>query len=191
MVPLESLTLRRKNGLHTSSGWAITSSLMMSKTRPRRGQSAQQLWTQYLPNCSPTVRSNQAQYPDLRKGCGKSNCTLLSKPKDMVQRCKFNARVRQPEKVSLPSVQSCAASRSTVISKTPPENMLRDRLVCGIADRAMQQRLLSEPNLTFKKAYDLAVLMESVSKDTTQLHLSRVLKYILYKNLRHVVHRQS
>ena len=49
------------------------------------------------------------------------------------------------------------------------ENMLRDRLVCGIADRAMQQRLLSEPNLTFKKAYDLAVLMESVRKDTTQL----------------------
>ena len=38
MVPLESLTLRRKNGLHTSSGWASTSSLMMSKTRPRRGQ---------------------------------------------------------------------------------------------------------------------------------------------------------
>ena len=41
--------------------------------------------------------------------------------------------------------------------------------MCGISDRAMQQRLLSEPNLTFKKAYDLAVLMESVRKDTSQL----------------------
>ena len=92
------------------------------------------------------------------------------KPKDMVQRCKFNARVRQPgESISTFCAELRSLAEHCNFEDAALENMLRDRLVCGIADRAMQQRLLSEPNLTFKKAYDLAVLMESVRKDTTQL----------------------
>ena len=92
------------------------------------------------------------------------------KPKDMVQRCKFNARVRQPgESISTFCAELRSLAEHCDFEDAALENMLRDRLVCGISDRAMQQRLLSEADLTFKKAYDLAVLMESVRKDTSQL----------------------
>ena len=74
----------------------------------------------------------------------------------MVQRCKFNARVRQPgESISTFCAELRSLAEHCNFEDAALENMLRDRLVCGIADRAMQQRLLSEPNLTFKKAiYD-------------------------------------
>ena len=37
------------------------------------------------------------------------------------------------------------------------DEMLRDRVVCGINQERWQKRLLSEPGLTFKKAYEIAV----------------------------------
>ena len=68
------------------------------------------------------------------------------KPKDMVQRCKFNARVRQPgESISTFCAELRSLAEHCNFEDAALENMLRDRLVCGIADRAMQQRLLSEP----------------------------------------------
>nr|XP_037270566.1 uncharacterized protein LOC119162201 [Rhipicephalus microplus] len=49
--------------------------------------------------------------------------------------------------------------------KQPPlDIMLRDRLVFGISDSIVQQRLLAEKNLTFETAYDLAVTAESAAK---------------------------
>lgn len=44
--------------------------------------------------------------------------------------------------------------------------MLRDRLVCGIANVHMQKRLLAEPNLTLKKAVELALGMEAAVKNS-------------------------
>ena len=49
------------------------------------------------------------------------------------------------------------------------EDMLRDRLVCGIHDIRIQRRLLAEPNLTFKKALELAIALETVDRDTKDL----------------------
>ena len=39
---------------------------------------------------------------------------------------------------------------------TALDDMLRDRLVCGINDSAIQRKLLSERNLTFDKALEMA-----------------------------------
>ena len=36
------------------------------------------------------------------------------------------------------------------------EVMIRDRLVCGINDGAIQKRLLAEPKLTYAKAVEIA-----------------------------------
>ena len=47
--------------------------------------------------------------------------------------------------------------------------MWRDRLVCGINDSRIQRRLLSELNLTFQKAFDLALAMEIADKDTQDM----------------------
>ena len=53
-----------------------------------------------------------------------------------------------------------------------PENMLRDRLVCGIASSAIQRRLLAELDLTLKKAQDLAQAIESADKGSTEIFAS-------------------
>lgn len=42
------------------------------------------------------------------------------------------------------------------------DTMLRDRLVCGIQDDAIQQRLLAEPSTT---AFELAQSKEAAAKD--------------------------
>ena len=47
--------------------------------------------------------------------------------------------------------------------------MLRDRLVCGIADKGLQRRLLAEPELTFKKALQLAQAQETAEEGTKQI----------------------
>lgn len=49
------------------------------------------------------------------------------------------------------------------------ENMLRDRLVCGINNDAIQRRLLSEAELTFKKAMELALGMETAAKNMKEI----------------------
>ena len=42
--------------------------------------------------------------------------------------------------------------------------MLCDRLVCGINDSRIQRCLLAEPDLNYKKAYELALALEAADK---------------------------
>ena len=63
------------------------------------------------------------------------------------------------------------------------EEALRDRLVCGLANESIQKRLLTEANLTLKKALELSLGMELAAKDATELQnkgatgLNRVAKH--------------
>ena len=47
--------------------------------------------------------------------------------------------------------------------------MLRDRLVCGVRYVGIQKRLLAEKDLTYEKAYELALTMEAAERDTKDL----------------------
>eukprot|EP00731_Ephydatia_muelleri_P010408 Em0005g994a len=47
---------------------------------------------------------------------------------------------------------------------------LRDRLVCGMQNGAVQKRLLGKADLTFAKALEVAELEEMVTRDEAQLH---------------------
>ena len=47
--------------------------------------------------------------------------------------------------------------------------MLRDRLVCGVEDSRIQRRLLAEPELTFDKAFEIAMASESAEKNVKDL----------------------
>lgn len=49
------------------------------------------------------------------------------------------------------------------------ENMLRDRIVCGVLDINLQRRLLAEPNLTFAMAEEKAVSAETASSNARML----------------------
>nr|XP_055076811.1 uncharacterized protein K02A2.6-like [Misgurnus anguillicaudatus] len=46
---------------------------------------------------------------------------------------------------------------------------LRDRLVCGISQESTQKRLLTEADLTFKRAVEIAVAMETAARDAMEL----------------------
>ena len=52
-------------------------------------------------------------------------------------------------------------------------DMLRDRLVCGVNHDGIQRKLLSENNLTYDKAYELSVAVETAERDTRDLIKSR------------------
>ena len=47
--------------------------------------------------------------------------------------------------------------------------MLRDRLVCGLRDVKLQLRLLAEPKLTFRKAFELTLAAEVVERSAKEL----------------------
>ena len=47
--------------------------------------------------------------------------------------------------------------------------MLRDWIVCGIEDQKIQRRLLAEPELTFDKAFELALASKSADKNAKDL----------------------
>ncbi|KAI6648345.1 hypothetical protein LOD99_12154 [Oopsacas minuta] len=51
--------------------------------------------------------------------------------------------------------------------------MLRDRLVCGIEDGRIQRWLLSEPEIVFKKAFDIAQAMESAERNAQDLQTKK------------------
>ncbi len=46
---------------------------------------------------------------------------------------------------------------------------LRDRLVYGISQESIQKRLLSEADLTFKRAVEIAVAMVTAARDAVEL----------------------
>ena len=76
------------------------------------------------------------------------------KPSPIVKRYEFNSRCQSKSE----SIAYVAESRK--ISEhceygAVLNDMLRDRLVCGVNNKAIQRQLLLEPDLTFDKALEL------------------------------------
>ncbi|KAK3733980.1 hypothetical protein QZH41_001130 [Actinostola sp. cb2023] len=120
-----------------------------------------------LRNLTSPEKANEKPYEEI--------ITLLRnhfapKPSQTVQRFKFHSRVRsQGEKISdfiadlRKLAEGCDFGESL-------NDMLRDRLVCGIADDKIQNRLLIEQDLTFLKAYNIAICQETAARDASILH---------------------
>ena len=51
---------------------------------------------------------------------------------------------------------------------------LHDRMVCSIEEPKIQWRLLAEPDLTFDKAFELAVASESADKNAKDLQATKL-----------------
>ena len=89
------------------------------------------------------------------------------KPSVVVQRFKFNTRVRQGgESIAKFVAELQQLSEFCELGETLSD-MLRDRLVCGIGDTQIQRRLLAEPELTLSQAMELA------DRDTKDLQVAR------------------
>lgn len=96
------------------------------------------------------------------------------KPSSIIQRFKFNTRVRGHNESIADYVAALRGLTKFCEFKAETLNdMLRDRLVCGVSDERMQRRLLAESDLTFEKALHLAQAIESADKDTKDLKSTR------------------
>ena len=61
-------------------------------------------------------------------------------------------------------------------SEATLDDMLRDRLVCGVQDKRLQQRLLAEANLTFKIAMEVSQAVEAAERNARDLQAKQTPK---------------
>ena len=90
-------------------------------------------------------------------------------PSIIVQRFKFNSHSRHPGKTVstyLSELDSIAESCNFGLSL---DDMLQDRIVCGINNDQMQHHLLSESKLTLKWALELAQGLETATQNAQML----------------------
>ena len=85
-------------------------------------------------------------------------------PSFMVERYKFNCRVRSPED----SITHYVAALRTLAEHCKfgdtLEELLRDRLIFGINNDHIRQRLLAEPDPTYNKVLELATSLQAAAK---------------------------
>ena len=94
------------------------------------------------------------------------------KPSVIVERYNFNTRIRKQGETVAAYVAQLRRMTEHCEFGTTLEDMLRDRLVCGIQHKRIQRHLLMESKLTFQKAVELAQSIESAEKDTEELQPS-------------------
>ena len=98
---------------------------------------------------------------------------FIPKPSEIVQRYKFNSCVRRAgESVATFLANLRAVSEHCNYGDTL-ELMIRDRLVCGVNDKAIQKRLLAESKLTYKRAVEIAQEIEAADHDMKLLHTKK------------------
>ena len=93
---------------------------------------------------------------------------LSPKPNPIAERFRFNTCDRQPEESVANYVMELRRLTEHCEYGTSLNDMLRDRLVCGIKHDRIQQRLLSEgAELTLERALQIAQSVESAIKQST------------------------
>ena len=92
-------------------------------------------------------------------------------PSEIVERFKFHKRFRKPEESVTAFVSELRSIAKYCNFGDTLETMLRDRIVCGINDAVIQRQLLSEKELTFSKALEVAQGMESAAKNVKELSI--------------------
>lgn len=89
------------------------------------------------------------------------------RPSKFLQRFKFNRRNQLPNE-SLAEYLAELRKLSEHCEFNDLEEMLLDRLICGMKDERLQRRLLADANLTFKKVRDEALADESANRNISE-----------------------
>ncbi|XP_031332218.1 uncharacterized protein K02A2.6-like [Photinus pyralis] len=91
-------------------------------------------------------------------------------PSKIVQRFLFNKRDQQVgEKFSSYLAELRKLADTCSFHEDSRDEMLRDRIVCGVRDEALQRRLLAESDLTLQKAVDAAIAAETAGVNLNEL----------------------
>ena len=91
-------------------------------------------------------------------------------PSEIVQRFKFHSQFRKARESVATYISELRSLAEFCNFGETLEVMLRDQIVCGINDEAIQLRLLTEPGLTFKKSLEISQNLEATSKNMRELH---------------------
>ena len=91
------------------------------------------------------------------------------KPSMIVQRFRFNGCNRRTGESVAAYVAELHQLAEHCQYATILNDMLRDRLIWGVEDSRIQRRLLAEPELTFDKAFEIAMASESAEKNVKDL----------------------
>ena len=86
------------------------------------------------------------------------------KPSEIVSRCHFNSASRNPAETVASFLARLRKLTEYCNYGKSLDEMLRDRLVCGIDNERLQRTLLSEKTLTLAKAYELCQAAERNAK---------------------------
>ena len=101
--------------------------------------------------------------------CDKLNAYFNPKPSEIVQRFRFYKRDRRDgEPISEFVAELRHLSNGCEFADTL-NKMLRDRLVLGVNDAALQQRLLEEPALTYESAFEKCQAWEAARNNTKEI----------------------
>ena len=103
--------------------------------------------------------------------CGPSECTSHFQTKKIViaERFHFHRRNQAAGETIADYVAELRRLSTHCEFGDYLEDALRDRLVCGLRDEAIQRRLLSKNELTFAKAWEVAQSMEAAERNAQQL----------------------
>ena len=86
----------------------------------------------------------------------------------VLERYNFHARMQQPGE-SITSFLAALRSLAKTCEFPDMDNMLRDRLVMGVADPATQRALLRQADLTLTAAVDIAISEEASRRDQQRI----------------------
>ena len=101
---------------------------------------------------------------------------LNPEPSEVIQRYKFHSKVCSHGQSLSEFVAELRELSEKCKLDDQLEDMLTDRLVCGVADPVIQKRLLQKKTLQFKKAFELAQALEVAAKNTADLQGSIIHK---------------
>ena len=90
-------------------------------------------------------------------------------PSVIVQRFKFNSRSQTDGEAVAEFVAELRRLSEHCQFEATLDDMLRDRLACSIRDGRVQRRLLAEPDLTFKKAFELSQAAEVAGRNAREI----------------------
>ena len=90
-------------------------------------------------------------------------------PSVIISRFNFNSRTRQSHESVADFIAQLRQLSEYCNFGTNLNDMLRDRLVVGINNDTIQERLLAEVDLTFEQAYNLAISSKGIENLETNL----------------------
>ena len=91
------------------------------------------------------------------------------KPSPIKQRYRFNSQLRWERELVSQYLSKLRALSEFCDFDPSLDDMLRDRLVCGVGDQTIQRKLLAEEGLTLKRATDIALAMETAARNVATL----------------------